>query len=74
MVTLKEARKAKGFLQKELAAMVGCSTSAIGMYEQGRREPKIALFKKLAKVLEVPLDDLEIKSHLPSGGQMAENE
>ena len=36
---LREARKALGLTQRELAALVGMSPSALGMYEQGRRVP-----------------------------------
>lgn len=35
-----KAREARGMSQKELAKMVGVSSSALGMYEQGRRKPK----------------------------------
>ena len=36
---LREARKALDLTQRELAALVGMSPSALGMYEQGRRVP-----------------------------------
>ena len=44
-------RKAAGMNQAELADRIGVSTSAIGMYEQGRREPSCALLVSLARAL-----------------------
>ena len=34
-----ENRRTRGLTQRELAALVGMSPSALGMYEQGRRVP-----------------------------------
>ena len=41
-------RRQRGMSQKELAARLGVSPSAVGMYEQGRREPDCAGLLKLA--------------------------
>jgi len=51
-------RKAAGMSQAELAQRVGVSTSAIGMYEQGRREPSCALLVSLARALNTSLQYL----------------
>lgn len=51
------ARKKKGLLQKELAALVGVSQRAIGCWETGYRSPNaVSKIQKLAKALEVPED------------------
>ena len=44
--------------QKELAEKLGVSTSAIGMYEQERREPDSAKLEQLCEIFNVTLDYL----------------
>lgn len=51
-------RKAQGKSQKELAAQLGISPSAVGMYEQGRREPSLELLIRMAECLQVTVDQL----------------
>ena len=48
----------KGWSQAELAKRIGVSPSAVGMYEQGRREPSLALLICLARELCVTTDYL----------------
>ena len=48
----------KGWSQAELAKRIGVSASAVGMYEQGRREPSLALLVCLAQALDVTTDYL----------------
>lgn len=40
MKRIREARRAKGFTQKQLAEMVGVTESAISQYESGKKYPK----------------------------------
>ena len=62
-------RVEKGWSQAELAKRIGVSTSAVGMYEQGRREPSLALLVCLAQVLDVTTDYLLTgKCNNPLGG------
>ena len=51
-----EARRAKGLRQTELAAQVGCTQSALSMFESGQ-PTKLSeeTVKKLSELLEVPL-------------------
>ena len=51
-----EARRAKGLRQTELAAQVGCTQSALSMFEGGQ-PTKLSeeTVKKLSELLEVPL-------------------
>ena len=51
-------RVEKGLSQAELAKRIGVSTSAVGMYEQGRREPSLVLLVCLAQELGVTTDYL----------------
>lgn len=51
-------RRAKGLNQKQLAEKLNISPSTIGMYEQGRREPSLALIVELAEILSVSTDFL----------------
>lgn len=65
-----EARRAKGFRQTELAARIGCTQSALSMFEGGQ-PTKLSedTVKKLSEVLEVPLvEEKTPVGTLPSSG------
>ena len=51
-------RREAGMSQAQLAKLLGISPSAMGMYEQGRREPSLHLLGELARVLNVSTDYL----------------
>lgn len=53
-------RKLRGnnMTQRELAKRLGISPSAVGMYEQNRREPDLETLKKIADLFDVTLDSL----------------
>lgn len=51
-------RRAAGWSQAELAQLLKISPSAVGMYEQGRREPALALVVAMAKTFGVTTDYL----------------
>ena len=51
-------RRDAGLSQAELAGRLQISPSALGMYEQGRREPSAQMLVALAKVLGVSTDYL----------------
>ena len=53
-----ELRKACDMSQKELGEKLGVSASAIGMYEQGRREPNNAMMIAMEKLFGVTVDYL----------------
>lgn len=52
-VKLKKLRQSRGYTQAEVARMLGISASAVGMYEQGRREPDMDLIGKICEVYNV---------------------
>ena len=51
-------RKSRGMSQLELAKQLGVSASAVGMYEQGRREPPCQIIVALARLFDVSADFL----------------
>ena len=51
-------RREAGMSQAQLARKLQISPSAMGMYEQGRREPSLQLLGDMAKVLGVSTDYL----------------
>ena len=51
-------RASKGWSQAELARRICVSASAVGMYEQGRREPSLDLLVRLAQEFGVMTDYL----------------
>ena len=51
-------RHKKGLSQAALGRKLGLSASAIGMYEQGRREPPVSILISLAKEFGVTTDYL----------------
>ncbi len=51
-------RKELGWNQAELANRLKISSSAVGMYEQGRREPSADTLVAMARVLGVSVDYL----------------
>lgn len=55
---LKELRTLNKIKQSDLAQKIGVSTSTIGMYEQGRREPDFEVLKKFAEFFSVSTDYL----------------
>ena len=57
-------RRAKGLSQAELARRLKISASAMGMYEQGRREPSVQMLVSLARELDVTTDFL-LTGHSP---------
>lgn len=55
---ISELRKKRHISQRELATRIGVSTSAIGMYEQGRREPDTKTLLRFAHEFNVTVDYL----------------
>lgn len=51
-------RRDAGMSQAQLANALGISPSAMGMYEQGRREPSIETLVAMAQIFQVSTDYL----------------
>lgn len=58
-------RREAGLSQAQLAEKLQISPSAMGMYEQGRREPSLQLLGQMARVLGVSTDYLITGSPRP---------
>ena len=57
-VRIAALRRQRGISQQELARAICVSASAVGMYEQGRREPSLDRLVAIAEVFEVSTDFL----------------
>lgn len=55
---IETARRTAGLTQEELAEKVGVTVSAIANYERGRRCPRGDILKRLARALDVAMEDL----------------
>lgn len=55
---LKELRLKNKYSQREVAEYLGISNAAYSLYELGKREPNIAIIKKLAKYYNVSPSEL----------------
>jgi transcriptional regulator with XRE-family HTH domain len=53
-----EVRRARSLTQEQLAEKTGLTPLTIGFIEQGRRWPRIITLHKLAKSLNVSVDEL----------------
>lgn len=51
-------RRDAGMSQAELASRLKISSSAVGMYEQGRREPSVDVLVDIAEIFGVSMDYL----------------
>ena len=55
---LKNLRLSRNITQGELAAKLGISRSAVGMYETGGREPDFEMMEAIADIFNVDMDYL----------------
>jgi transcriptional regulator with XRE-family HTH domain len=55
---LRRQREAKGWSQEELAARVKVTQGFIAQLEAGDKSPSLALLRRLAKALGVPVAEL----------------
>lgn len=55
---IESLRRKKGLSQLELAKLLHVSPSAVGMYEQGRREPSISILLAMSEEFGVTIDYL----------------
>lgn len=51
-------RKKNSMSQAQLANKIGISPSAMGMYEQGRREPSLEILISMSRIFKVSLNYL----------------
>ena len=58
ITNLAKIRKSKGLTQTELATLSGVPRVSIARYETGKVSPNVRVLERLAKALNVPIDDL----------------
>ena len=58
MIYLAEFRKRRGLTQAMLAEMVNIGVNSIARYERGEIRPSIEIASKIAKVLEITVEEL----------------
>lgn len=58
MKKLKEARKAAGLTQVELAEKIGCTQKDVSRWENGKHDPTLEIAEKLARALGRTIGDL----------------
>jgi CheY-like chemotaxis protein/DNA-binding XRE family transcriptional regulator len=56
--SIKKIREEKGFSQEELARKLDVAQSTIGMWESGKRTPKLDELSRLARVLNITINRL----------------
>lgn len=71
---LKELRNSKNLSQEELGKIIGITTSMIGMYETGARNPSYEILTKLADYFNCTTDYLLGRSSGPNNKIINQNE
>ena len=75
---IKSLRKLEGWSQETLAAKLGCTRSAVSLYESGRISPKMSMLEKLAALLGVSVAELVYNEPVYDvgfgGGRVTEDE
>ena len=71
---IKELRKNKGILQKELADRLSVGKSTVAMWETNKREPDIDTVMKISEILDVSVDELLGKNVPESNAQLLPSE
>lgn len=59
MNRIKQLREEKGISQSDVANAVGITRQAVSLYEQGKREPKLEIWQKLAEFFGVTVPYLQ---------------
>lgn len=69
---LVQLRKQKGLTQEQLAQCLGVTRVAISLWESAKREPDLEMFRKMANVFDVSIDDLSGSSVTRNGAAPSE--
>ena len=75
---IKAARKKKNITQKQLASLIGKTTSSVQKYENGETEPPLGVVRAIADALDIDLASLiqleaatvQLPIAIPNGGQI----
>jgi transcriptional regulator with XRE-family HTH domain len=55
---LRALRRLKRLTQKDLAGLLGISVSSLSTLERGDKYPRVDMLKKIARILDVSLEEL----------------
>jgi putative transcriptional regulator len=58
--TIRELRTARGWTQLQLANQLGVTPATIHMWERGKSEPTVSALRRLARLFEVSMDDIDL--------------
>lgn len=61
--TLAELREENGMTQRKLAEKLNISPGTIGMYETGKRNPPLDRAIKIAKIFDVPVENISFSNN-----------
>ena len=67
-------RKKNSMSQSQLANKIGVSSSALGMYEQGRREPSLETLVSISRIFKVSLDYLATGAEHASDASLSDGD
>ena len=58
MKGLQKKRKEKGLSQEAVAELLGIKQNTLSQYENGKREPKLVVLKKMSEIMECTIEEL----------------
>ncbi len=75
MKTIRELRQERGWSQHELGVRLGLTGATIYNWERGKYEPTVSTFRKVARVLGVPMNQIAVndedRQQADQGGERA---
>jgi len=60
MKTIKELRDERGWTQLQLAIKLGVTPVTVYNWERGKYEPTASMFRRIARIFEVSMDDIAL--------------
>jgi transcriptional regulator with XRE-family HTH domain len=60
MKTIRDLRQERGWTQLQLANQLGVTPATIHMWERGKSEPTVSALRRLARLFDVMMDDIEL--------------
>lgn len=63
--TLAELRTENDMSQRELAEKLNISCGSVGMYESGKRNPPLSRAIEIAKLFNIPVEEIVFSSNTP---------
>lgn len=67
MPTIKELRTQAGWTQLQFANMLEVTPGTVASWERGASEPRLSMARRIARLFDISLDDLETAGRERSG-------